>query len=916
MSEPFRALPAADLARSLEELLLPRLAEAVRRRVPGHCMSVLDLGADLMVPLANGVRRQVPTANVYVLTDDPAAMKDDLHISSTKLVELRNPLPDGSLRPPLCVFLPANLRTSAEDSFGRATFEEFSVGDAYDTLRLRLLERTPATLQGYVRELLQLLRDRRWRWGDAAAQVRYLLCAHANGNDGEAFGGALYELGLVPDFKLFEDPAAAYGRMRTNHQCVMQLTNGDLSALGRVLDLDLVSRGLQRRLSEHLGTAGIEDPVAWTRDIVLDRKNWDLSFDKWEFTSEIAPERVTFVRVATDLPVVTDEQHDDDRLVDLIGQQVLTPRERRKMGVVFEVAPHPGQVRGLAYFTVQVVSKDAGPVGATRKVKVWKVARAHTTVSLPKLNNVDFEGRLAPRPRTTLDGGRRSDPDRRARGADRETAQRKRTLLRAAGRRLGSGPATTIRAQGPTALSMRGSNASSRPCCRTVKLRISPRTASAGPSRSTRSRAAAQETIEVKFGNEGASQISVARWLKNIEQRILEMPERPVSWRMQLHAGQPQSPTADIDEWTTTTAVRGFLDARSAYFRCVRQETGDMVSQGLDLLRNAPLVIAYAVAYIDVVKDLAAKVDRTTGADQQNLIVSLREALAVDTVRLVIEDYRGQRSEAAMIAPTHPLRALWQLAWAQLGADWVRKAATAPSEHVTPARSALLRELSSVNFPSMLPVSDARVFTAVDNIHPFWPLYAPAGAADPRGLLGDVCAVLGVPEPAIGGAAITGRVLASRMERYLIQHPYVRTLVLNAFNAGRGSVLADALAVLQRQEAFKDLRYDVRLFVPDANAPGVGESISALLAGDAGGSDAFAIPARSHIFPKLSVAVRATADFRASPASFRSHLSMLFDLFSTGTSRGRATNPGRNDGLRCTGLCRNSIHGFTTTTAV
>ena len=38
-------------------------------------------------------------------------------------------------------------------------------------------------------------------------------------------------------------------------------------------------------------------------------------------------------------------------------------------------------------------------------------------------------------------------------------------------------------------------------------------------------------------------------------------------------------------------------------------------------------------------------------------------------------------------------------------------------------------------------------------------------------------------------------------------------------------MLADALAALQRQEAFQDLRYDVRLFVPDPNAPGVGESI-------------------------------------------------------------------------------------------
>ena len=878
MSEPFRALPASDVARSLEELLLPRLAEAVRGRVPGHCMSVLDLGADLMVPLAKGVRREVPTANVHVLTDDPAEMNDDLHISSTKLVELRNPLADGSLRPPLCVFLPANLRTSAEDSFGRATFEEFSVGDAYDTLRQRLLECTPATLQGYVRELLQLLRERRWRWGDAAAQVRYLLCAHANGNDGEAFGGALYELGLVPDFKLFDDPAAAHGRVRTNHQCVMQLTDGDSSVLGRVLDLDLANSGLQRRLSEYLGAAGIEDPVAWTRDIVLDRKNWDLSFDKWEFTSAIAPERVTFVRVTTDLPTVTDEHQADDRLVDLIGQQVLTPSERRKIGVVFEVAPHPGQVRGLAYFTVQIVSKDAGPVGAARKAKVWKVARTHTTVSLPKLNNVDFEEgwhhvRVQP---WTADG----DPIPIAEAAEETGKPANESepfyVLPDAGLEADP-PQRSV----PKADSIEHARLERQ----FTVLAQSRETSDIAPhsvgwtQRSTRSRAAAQETIEAKFGKEGAFQISVARWLKNIEQRILEMPERPVSWRMQFHAGQPQSPTADVGEWTTTTAVRGFVDARSAYFRCVRQKTGDMVSQGLDLLSNAPLVIAYAAAYVDLVKDLAAKVERTTGADQQNLIVSLRETLALDTVRLVIEDYRGQRREAALIAPTHPLRALWQLAWAQLGADWVRKAAAAPSEHVAPARSALLHELSSVNFPSMLPVSDGRVFAAVDNIHPFWPLYAPAGAADLRGLLGDVCAALGVQERDIGGAAVTGRVLASRMERYLVQHPYVRTLVLNAFNAGRASVLAEALAILQRQEAFKDLRYDVRLFVPDPNAPGVGDSIGALISGDAGASDAFAIPARSHIFPKLSVAVRATADFRASPASFRSHLSLLFDLF-------------------------------------
>ena len=103
------------------------------------------------------------------------------------------------------------------------------------------------------------------------------------------------------------------------------------------------------------------------------------------------PTRFAFVRVETDLPVATDDLSENDRLADLIGQQVLTPNERRKIGVVMEVAPHPGQVRGLDHFTVQIVSRESGPVGAARKVKVWKTARTHATVSLSKLDKIAFE---------------------------------------------------------------------------------------------------------------------------------------------------------------------------------------------------------------------------------------------------------------------------------------------------------------------------------------------------------------------------------------------------------------------------------------------------------------------------------------------------------------------------------------------
>ena len=879
MSGAFQALPAADLTHAVENLLLPSLSEALRGRVRGHCMRVSDLGPELMFALAKGLRRQVPEANVYVLAEGEAPPEDDLYVSSTKLVELRNPLPDDSLRPPLCVFLPPNLQTSAEDSFGSATFEEFDVGDAYESLRRQLLERVPASLQGHVRELLQHLRDQRWGWAGAAAQVRYLLCAQANGNDGEAFGGALYELGLVPDFKLFDDPATAYGRLRKNLDCVRRLTDADATVLGRVLELDLVNKGLRRRLAEYLAEAGLEDPVAWTGDIVLDRRNWDLSFDKWEFGSEIAPDRIKFGRVETDLRVVTEGDTEDDRLVDLIGQQVLAPKERRKLSVVLGVDPHPRQVQGLDHFTVQIIAKEGGPVGASRNVKVWKPARTHATVSLLKLNRIDFdEGwhhvRVLP---WTADGdpipideppdqaGRRSNesepfyvlPD-----ADLEEEPPQRSVPKADSvehARLDRQFGAILQQREPDEVAL---------------VRVG------WTQQSTSRRAAAQETLEAGFGKDGTFQIAVARWLKEVEHRILESPERPASWRMQIHMGQPRTPTGQFGEWPTSAAVRSFLDARATYFGRVIQGTRALVSQGLDCLGNGPAILAYAAAYNDLLGDLATKVEREAGSDQLKAIVSLRSALTVDTVRLVLDDYRGHVREAALIAPTHPLRTLWQLGWAQLGAEWVKGAAAGPQDHVTPVREALLRGISSINIPPMIPVSDGRIFTSVDNIHALWPLYAPATEQDPRGLFGEVCAALDLPEPSIGGAAITGQVLASRLERYLVQHPYVRALTINAFNPGRAAILADALVVLQRQEAFKDLRYDVRLFVPDANAPGVGESIGALLAGDgASAAEAFSVPAQSRVFPKLTLAVLATADFRRDPMRYRAHVSFLFDVF-------------------------------------
>jgi DNA phosphorothioation-dependent restriction protein DptH len=65
------------------------------------------------------------------------------------------------------VFIPTSLRTSAEDSFGVATFEELTFVSLYEDLVQSLLERVPSTLLGPVRELLGFLtREEGWPYAD------------------------------------------------------------------------------------------------------------------------------------------------------------------------------------------------------------------------------------------------------------------------------------------------------------------------------------------------------------------------------------------------------------------------------------------------------------------------------------------------------------------------------------------------------------------------------------------------------------------------------------------------------------------------------------------------------------------------------------------------------------------------------
>ena len=98
MKQGLQELNGKELTIALEQALLPRLKDYLNSRRSGHCMRVSNLSTGLMVRLCSLLKSEVPEAEIAILWDtqsDP--LPDNMGISATKLVELRNPLSNGGL---------------------------------------------------------------------------------------------------------------------------------------------------------------------------------------------------------------------------------------------------------------------------------------------------------------------------------------------------------------------------------------------------------------------------------------------------------------------------------------------------------------------------------------------------------------------------------------------------------------------------------------------------------------------------------------------------------------------------------------------------------------------------------------------------------------------------------------------------
>jgi hypothetical protein len=108
MSQLFERVTKAEVNKAVEDVLFNQLRDLLQNREPGHCMRVSDLDPAVMRSLCERLHQAIMSPHVFLLSAD-GSKSEPILITGSKLVELRNPLPDGTLRPPLLVFVPNEL---------------------------------------------------------------------------------------------------------------------------------------------------------------------------------------------------------------------------------------------------------------------------------------------------------------------------------------------------------------------------------------------------------------------------------------------------------------------------------------------------------------------------------------------------------------------------------------------------------------------------------------------------------------------------------------------------------------------------------------------------------------------------------------------------------------------------------------
>ena len=352
----------------------------LKQAKPGHCMKITGLAMKelkVLLPLLRPINTAV---DIFILSEQE---KGPEFIHATKLIELRN---DPSKA--VMILVPSNSKTSAEDSYGDATFQNLNVADLETAFCYKLESEIPESKASKWQQLSDLYSQ--VLHPTVATMINYLLYLQSKSFSDESWGNGLFIFGMLPDSDLTSEEASIRRRFMINYEKVSSVL-GDLSitAADRIASLPLQRNTVQKRLMSFLtDDKHVIDRYSLFEAIHNSYPEFNYAALPWVGISSNGP-----VKITVDLAVGKDGKK--ELVKDPSGDYILSiPKDKKsKVSFTIKTDPAPKDNPDIYAFEIALVNiEDFSEVGILKKAKVGTNTRAQRKLSVNIANGMFDDG--------------------------------------------------------------------------------------------------------------------------------------------------------------------------------------------------------------------------------------------------------------------------------------------------------------------------------------------------------------------------------------------------------------------------------------------------------------------------------------------------------------------------------------------
>lgn len=778
---------------------------------PGHCMKITGLAIKelrILLPLLRPINLGM---DVYILSEEE---KGDEFIHATKLIELRNN-PERAV----LILVPSNSRTSAEDSYGDATFQNLSVADLQDSFIWKLISEMPEEkeyLWKQIRELVEELSPSR------TTITNYLLYLDLNQYKDEAWGNGLYLFGMLPDKDLVKDDSLIRRRFMINLEKISAvLSDFSMPAADRIAELPLQKNSIQRELMVFLSSESeIDDNIALFESVAEKHPEFNYASMPWVLPGDGGP-----VKVVVDLDLGKDPKKELVR-DPATGDFILSIASEKKGKVKFTITtdPSPKDNPDICSFEIALVNiDDFSEVGVLKKAKVGTNKRASRKLSYNIPNGMFDDGEYMLRVRALDANGivldmKKEFKEARVQAAWQEVSTQNPSLQMEQYRLdnhvayCNESDVFTIDNSGEdietgdvdkrskvNSITQAIIHYRSMHLAKEEDLEISE----GGIDRNAWVEGALNSTYQFDFGPAYAYQIQLSKKLIQLERTFLNNEEQFGQVEAFL-SGNPTDATL-LDPTDTARREPKFVAATNLKIpdglSSLRSELFDLIKDSVDNACGLSCTLDFS-QNMGVVKNYLSEYEQWL-RDIQNANLSEDQIICIqnlDTVKLTVEMPDGSKTDVKLIAPLHPLRLAWMVNLYELYEDWEEKTLENPKY-----RKAWFRKLDKL-FQGKIPMDIAPLVLSENSMQEAyqyigeltfgWGTYAQptfgqdeAFASGYRQLKSYTAMLLNVAREKRIDSDVSLGLVVRHIRNYALSHPYTDKLIINLFNAGDAAIL-------------------------------------------------------------------------------------------------------------------------------